>query len=147
MSSWRACGSKIFSETGSDSRRVGLEMQKDGTPTGSLSRPWQSSRRRRTGVGLGRAVIREYDKGPYVGVGAYVQKAFATFVPPDADASALAGAIVQVVNTPFGKRPFRVHIDPTEDGASVGFTVLDRVRAEMLHRVGLSDLLKLIVRV
>jgi hypothetical protein len=30
----------------------------------------------------------------------------------------------------------------TEDGANVGFTVLDRLRAEMLHRVGLSDLLK-----
>ncbi|HMJ98202.1 MAG TPA: oxidoreductase, partial [Reyranella sp.] len=29
-----------------------------------------------------------------------------------------------------------------EDGANVGFTVLDRLRAEMLHRVGLSDLLK-----
>jgi hypothetical protein len=43
---------------------------------------------------------------------------------------------------PFGKRPFRVHYDPTEDGANVGFTVTDRLRAEMLHRVGLSDLLK-----
>jgi hypothetical protein len=41
-----------------------------------------------------------------------------------------------------GKRPFRIHYDPTEDGANVGFTVLDRLRAEMLHRVGLSDLLK-----
>ena len=49
---------------------------------------------------------------------------------------------VDVVNTPFGKRPFRVHIDPTEDGANVGFTVLDRIRSEMLNRVGLSDLLK-----
>jgi hypothetical protein len=45
------------------------------------------------------------------------------------------------VNMPFGKRPFRVHYDPTQDGADVGFTVLDRLRAEMLHRVGLADLL------
>jgi NAD(P)-dependent dehydrogenase (short-subunit alcohol dehydrogenase family) len=93
------------------------------------------------------AVICEYDKGPYAGFGEHVQKAFAAIVPPDADASAVADAIVQVVNTTFGKRPFRVHIDPTEDGASVGFTVLDRVRAEMLHRVGLSDLLKPAARV
>ena len=50
--------------------------------------------------------------------------------------------IVQVVNTPFGKRPFRVHVDPTQDGADVAFAVMDRVRAEMLHRVRLSDLLK-----
>ena len=42
---------------------------------------------------------------------------------------------------PFGKRPFRVHIDPTQDGADVSFAVMDRVRAEMLHRVGLGDLL------
>jgi hypothetical protein len=35
-----------------------------------------------------------------------------------------------------------VHIDPTEDGANVSFTVLDRIRSEMLNRVGLSDLLK-----
>ena len=52
-----------------------------------------------------------------------------------------AQAIVDIVNTPFGKRPFRVHYDPTQDGADVGFTVLDRLRAEMLHRVGLADLL------
>jgi NAD(P)-dependent dehydrogenase (short-subunit alcohol dehydrogenase family) len=88
------------------------------------------------------ARVAEYESGPYAGFGEQVQKAFAEIVPPDADASAVADAIVDVVAKPFGKRPFRVHIDPTEDGADVGFTVLDRVRAEMLHRVGLSDLLK-----
>src|SRR5882724_4929919 len=87
------------------------------------------------------ARVAEYEAGPYAGFGEQVQKAFAAIVPPDADASAVADAIVGVVDTPFGKRPFRVHIDPTEDGANVGFTVLDRLRSEMLHRVGLSDLL------
>jgi NAD(P)-dependent dehydrogenase (short-subunit alcohol dehydrogenase family) len=84
----------------------------------------------------------EYEAGPYAGFGEEVQKAFAEIVPPDADASLVADAIVEVVDANFGKRPFRVHIDPTQDGADVGFTVLDRLRAEMLHRVGLSDLLK-----
>lgn len=87
-------------------------------------------------------VVCEYDRGPYAGFGEKVQKAFAEIVPPDADASAVADAIVEVVGKPFGKRPFRVHIDPVEDGANVAFTVIDRLRAEMLHRVGLSDLLK-----
>jgi NAD(P)-dependent dehydrogenase (short-subunit alcohol dehydrogenase family) len=87
-------------------------------------------------------VVAEYEAGPYAGFGEQVQKAFAEIVPPDADASAVAAAIVDVVSKPFGKRPFRVHIDPTEDGASVSFAVLDRIRSEMLHRVGLSDLLK-----
>lgn len=84
----------------------------------------------------------EYDAGPYAGFGGQVQKAFAEIVPADADASLVADAIVDVIGAPFGKRPFRVHIDPAQDGADVGFTVLDRLRAEMLHRVGFSDLLK-----
>jgi NAD(P)-dependent dehydrogenase (short-subunit alcohol dehydrogenase family) len=84
----------------------------------------------------------DYEAGPYAGFGERVQRAFADIVPADADASAVAEAIVNVVDLPFGKRPFRLHIDPAQDGADVGFTVLDRLRAEMLHRVGLSDLLK-----
>jgi NAD(P)-dependent dehydrogenase (short-subunit alcohol dehydrogenase family) len=88
------------------------------------------------------ARLAEYEAGPYAGFGEQVQKAFAEIVPDDADISGVAGAIVEIVDMPFGKRPFRVHYDPTEDGANVGFTVLDRLRAEMLHRVGLSDLLK-----
>jgi hypothetical protein len=51
-------------------------------------------------------------------------------------------AIVNVVDAPFGKRPFRVHVDPSQDGADITFAVMDRVRSEMLHRVGMSDLLK-----
>jgi NAD(P)-dependent dehydrogenase (short-subunit alcohol dehydrogenase family) len=83
----------------------------------------------------------EYEAGPTKGMGDEILKAFAAIVPPDADAGAVADAIVRVVDMPFGKRPFRVHVDPTQDGADVAFAVMDRVRAEMLHRVGLSDLL------
>jgi len=64
-------------------------------------------------------------------------------VPLDADVSSVADAVVNVVDTPFGERPFRVHIDPARDGADVGFAVLDRLKAEMLHRVGMQDLLEL----
>ncbi len=88
------------------------------------------------------ARVAEYEAGPYKGFGAQIRNAFAAIVPPEADASSVADAIVRVVDTPFGKRPFRVHIDPTEDGADVAFAVIDRVRNEMLHRVGFSDLLK-----
>jgi NAD(P)-dependent dehydrogenase (short-subunit alcohol dehydrogenase family) len=88
------------------------------------------------------ARLAEYEAGPYKGFGQRVQKAFAAIVPEDADPAGVAHQIVGLVDMPFGKRPFRVHYDPTEDGANVGFAVLDRLRAEMLHRVGLSDLLK-----
>jgi NAD(P)-dependent dehydrogenase (short-subunit alcohol dehydrogenase family) len=83
----------------------------------------------------------EYDAGPYAGFAEQVRKGFASIVPPDADVSAVADAIVKVVNAPFGKRPFRVHVDPTSDGAEVVNAVSDRVRAEFLRRIGLGDLL------
>jgi NAD(P)-dependent dehydrogenase (short-subunit alcohol dehydrogenase family) len=83
----------------------------------------------------------EYEAGPYAGFGDQIQKAFAEIVPEDADVGEVAKAIATVVATPFGKRPFRVHVDPTEDGASIGFAVVDRMRSEMLHRVDMGDLL------
>jgi NAD(P)-dependent dehydrogenase (short-subunit alcohol dehydrogenase family) len=95
-----------------------------------------------SGTPADQARAAEYDAGPYAGFGAEIQKAFAAIVPDDADVSEVADAIVDVVAAPFGTRPFRVHIDPSQDGADVGFTVMDRLRAEMLHRVGFSDLLK-----
>ncbi|MFN3005478.1 SDR family oxidoreductase [Mycolicibacterium wolinskyi] len=86
-------------------------------------------------------VVDDYQSGPYRDFGPQVTAAFNSIVPADADVSEVARAIVDVVAAPFGKRPFRVHIDPAGDGADVGFAVLDRLRAEMLHRVGLADLL------
>jgi hypothetical protein len=83
----------------------------------------------------------EYEAGPYKGMADRILKGFSSIVPPDADASTVADAIVKIVDTPFGKRPFRVHIDPTQDGAEVVNAVEDRVRAELLRRIGLVELL------
>jgi len=83
----------------------------------------------------------EYENGPYKSFADDVMKGFASIVPPEADVAAVGKAIVKVVDTPFGKRPFRVHIDPTQDGAEVVNMVGDRVRAELLRRIGLADVL------
>ncbi len=83
----------------------------------------------------------EYEAGPYSGFADRVQKAFADIVPEDADPAAVAAAVVDIVGAPYGKRPFRVVVDPTNDGAQVGFAVTDRMRHEMLNRTGLSELL------
>src|SRR5881396_132714 len=83
----------------------------------------------------------EYEAGPYKGFADDVLKGFASIVPPDANVEGVADAIVKVVDTPFGERPFRVHYDPTQDGAEVVNVVSDRVRAELLRRIGLGDLL------
>jgi NAD(P)-dependent dehydrogenase (short-subunit alcohol dehydrogenase family) len=83
----------------------------------------------------------EYEAGPYKGFGEAVMKGFGAIVPADADVAAVGEAVVKIVDAPFGKRPFRVHVDPTQDGAEVVNMVGDRVRAEMLRRIGLEDLL------
>jgi NAD(P)-dependent dehydrogenase (short-subunit alcohol dehydrogenase family) len=93
------------------------------------------------GAPADKARAAEYEAGPYSGFAEQALQAFASIVPPDADVSAVAEAIVNVVDTPFGKRPFRVHIDPTQDGAEVVNAVSDRIRAEFLRRIGMGDLL------
>jgi len=87
------------------------------------------------------ARLAEYEAGPYAGFASQIQEAFAAIVPDDADPAGVADRIVEALAAPRGERPFRIHYDPSQDGADVGFTVLDRLRAEMLHRVGMSDLL------
>ncbi|MBY3134078.1 SDR family NAD(P)-dependent oxidoreductase [Rhizobium leguminosarum] len=84
----------------------------------------------------------EYNEGPYKGVPEQALQGLAALEPADADAGAVAAAIVDVVGKPFGTRPFRVHIDPSEDGAEIVNGVADRVRAELFRRIGLEDLLK-----
>jgi NAD(P)-dependent dehydrogenase (short-subunit alcohol dehydrogenase family) len=83
----------------------------------------------------------EYDSGVYKGLSDQIQRGLATIEPPNADVAAVADAIVKVVDMPFGKRPFRIHIDPAQDGCEVVNTVADHIRAEFLRRIGLDDLL------
>jgi NAD(P)-dependent dehydrogenase (short-subunit alcohol dehydrogenase family) len=83
----------------------------------------------------------EYSEGPYAGVPEQALKGLAALEPADADAGAVADAIVRVVGMPFGTRPFRTHVDPSQDGAEIVNGVADRVRAEMFRRIGLDDLL------
>jgi NAD(P)-dependent dehydrogenase (short-subunit alcohol dehydrogenase family) len=87
----------------------------------------------------------EYETGPYAGVAEQALGGLAALEPADADVADVAKAMVAVVDAPFGKRPFRVHIDPSRDGAEVVNGVADRVRTEMYRRIGLEDLLSPVV--
>ncbi|TIV12884.1 MAG: oxidoreductase, partial [Mesorhizobium sp.] len=79
--------------------------------------------------------------GPYAGVDDQALMGLAGLEPADADPSKVAEAIVDLVAMPHGHRPFRVHIDPSDDGAAIVNGVADRVRAQLLERIGLADLL------
>ena len=82
-----------------------------------------------------------YRDGPTGDLPEVALKGLAALEPADADVGAVAAAIVTVVDAPFGRRPFRVHIDPSQDGCEIVNGVADRVRAELLRRIGLEDLL------
>ena len=86
------------------------------------------------------AVTAEYD-ALYPGLMDQVARKLAELEPADADATEVARAVARVVARPVGTRPFRVHVDPSQDGAEVVNAVGDRVRAEFLRRIGLADLL------
>lgn len=83
----------------------------------------------------------EYETGPYAGVSDQALRGLAGLEPADADPAEVARQIVRVVDTPFGKRPFRVHVDPSQDGAEIVNGVADRMRREIFHNIGLADLL------
>ena len=61
--------------------------------------------------------------------------------PPDADAKMVSDQIARIVALPEGQRPYRVYIDPADDGSAEVSEVADRIRREFLTRVGLADLL------
>ncbi|MCX5603747.1 SDR family NAD(P)-dependent oxidoreductase [Streptomyces phaeochromogenes] len=86
------------------------------------------------------AVLPAYEER-YAGLMDQVAQRLAALAPADAPASLVADAIVEVVDTPLGERPFRVHVDPANDGSEEVSRVADRIRAEFLTRIGLDDLL------
>src|SRR5271155_6136251 len=87
------------------------------------------------------ARLRDYESGPTAKLGEEIMQGFARTAVPDADVAEVADAIVKVVDAPSGKRPFRVHVDPANDGAEIVNGVADRVRTELLRNMGLGDLL------
>ncbi|MFF2328606.1 MULTISPECIES: SDR family NAD(P)-dependent oxidoreductase [unclassified Streptomyces] len=77
----------------------------------------------------------------YAGVAEHVGSRLAQLSPPDADAAQVAAAIVDVVGMPHGERPFRIHVDPVDDGSQEVSELADQKRVWFLGRMGLSDLL------
>ena len=77
----------------------------------------------------------------YPGLVDQVSKKLADLAPADADASMVSDEIARIVALPVGERPYRVTIDPADDGSEEVSKVADRIRHEFLTRVGLADLL------
>jgi len=90
------------------------------------------------------SIAKEYDDGPYHGISEQAFKELAKLEPAEADPKQVAEAIVRIMQLDKGKRPFRVHVDPSEDGAREVNAVGDRMRKEIFEKMGLSRLLKVV---
>lgn len=77
----------------------------------------------------------------YGGLMNEIDQRLTQLAPDNADPAEVAHHIVRVVDMPKGTRPFRVYIDPSDDGAEDVFRVGDRVRQWFYQRIGLGDLL------
>lgn len=77
----------------------------------------------------------------YQGLMDQVGARLAELAPPDADVAQVAQAIVKVVDTEKGRRPFRTTIDPANDGSQLVSDLADQVRAEFYERIRMTDLL------
>ena len=86
------------------------------------------------------AVEADYESR-YQGLMEQVATRLAALAPEDADASLVSDEIARIVALPRGSRPFRVHVDPADDGSEEVSAVADRIRREFLSRIDLADLL------
>ncbi|GLX49192.1 short-chain dehydrogenase/reductase [Streptomyces hygroscopicus subsp. hygroscopicus] len=86
------------------------------------------------------AVEVEYET-KYPGLLQQVSQKLAALAPEGAEASLVSDEIARIVALPEGKRPYRVHIDPANDGSEEVSKVADRIRREFLTRIDLADLL------
>jgi NAD(P)-dependent dehydrogenase (short-subunit alcohol dehydrogenase family) len=84
----------------------------------------------------------EYMEGPYKGFFKQFMEAVTKMLPQDVDAGEVSRLMARIVEMPHGTRPYRVHIDPSNDGSEVVSAVADRVRAEMFRTLGMEDMLK-----
>jgi NAD(P)-dependent dehydrogenase (short-subunit alcohol dehydrogenase family) len=93
------------------------------------------------GVPADRPRAEQYEASLPQGFSHRMLAALAKTVPDDADPELVADAVARIVAMPFGKRPFRLVVDPASDGAAVSSAVIDRIREQFLQRIGFADLL------
>jgi NAD(P)-dependent dehydrogenase (short-subunit alcohol dehydrogenase family) len=120
-------------ERKADLRTVELDVQSDASSEAAVAH---------SGAPADTVRAAEYENGPYLGITDKALKGLASLEPADADPADVAREIVRVVDRLFGKRPFRVHVDPSQDGAEVVNAVADRMRLELYRNIDLETLLR-----
>lgn len=86
------------------------------------------------------AVVDQYETR-YAGLIEQVAGKLASLAPADVSVDLVSDEIGRIVSLPRGERPYRVHIDPADDGSEAVSRLADETRRTFLARVGLDDLL------
>jgi NAD(P)-dependent dehydrogenase (short-subunit alcohol dehydrogenase family) len=102
-----------------DSLAVGYarELTRWGIETSIIAATVTGDHIAQAGTPTDRAVVLDYEEGLCAGVAAQVRGVFATSAA--VQAPKVVEALVGVVDAPFGKRPFHVHIDGADVGSGV----------------------------
>jgi NAD(P)-dependent dehydrogenase (short-subunit alcohol dehydrogenase family) len=92
------------------------------------------------GAPADRWIADSYADGPYAGIAETMIKGFQALEPADADPTDVGRAIADAACRDSSDRPFRLTVDPSQDGAEIVNAMSDRMRQELLRRIGLADL-------
>jgi hypothetical protein len=82
-------------------------------------------------------------EGPLKGVDSIMLENVNKTFPKDATPQLVADAIAKAVNAPRGSKPFRIAVDPFQDGSDEIMALADEKHEEFLKRCGIYDICSL----
>jgi NAD(P)-dependent dehydrogenase (short-subunit alcohol dehydrogenase family) len=85
--------------------------------------------------------VAEYERGPTSKLGDQAKKGDENVQTGNMDPAEVGRATVRIVEMPYGTRPFRLTVDPTDGGADEINKIRDRVRTAYLINAGMGDIL------
>ena len=85
-------------------------------------------------------IASEYMDGPLKGADTVMMENVGEKFPKDATPQLVADAILKAVEAPRGSKPFRIPVDPFEDGSDEIMGLADKKHEEFLQRCGISEI-------
>lgn len=79
-------------------------------------------------------------EGPLKGADTVMLENVGKTFPKDASAQLVGDAVATAINAPRGSKPFRIAVDPFQDGSDEIMTLADAKHAEFLQRCGIDEI-------
>lgn len=85
-------------------------------------------------------IAAEYMDGPLKGADSVMMERVNETFPKDASVQLVADAIANAVDAPRGSKPFRIPVDPFQDGSDEVMSLADKSAVEFLKRCGIDEI-------